>query len=225
MINRFKIWFNRNNYKIMMIIVITIILYAAIKGLNSYSQSSLKNSDNIVAKSDIYDQLEGEYLFEDKENIETYEKVNTSEEEYNIVQSIFKNLLDKIANARKNDDSEIKEELYDMCLDDFIDEMTSIEEEPDVDNILNYYPGVETSTIDKYYIGEIYRFYRNNEVKGYIIETRYDMGNNNYENNFMVIYVDYENNTFLYGGGYASLERIDTSIDVDSIDDNGGNTF
>lgn len=227
MINRFKIWFNRNNYKIMATIFVILIVYVAIKGLNNYFKNSYENekTSQLEPKTDIYDNLDGEYLFEDKKDIETYKKLDKDDEEYNTVQDIFSNILNKVSKARANNDSKLKSELYNICADFFLDEMTSSKKEPDEDNILDYYLGVEESNINKYYIGEVYKYYQNNDVKGYIVETRYDMGNEQYENGFMVIYVDYENKTFLYGGGYASLDNINSTIDQESIEKIDGNSF
>lgn len=227
MINRFKIWFNRNNYKIMSTIFTILIIYAAMKGINNYFKNIHDNeeSDQLEPRTEIYSNLEGEYLFKDKKDIETYTKLEESDDEYDTVEGIFNIILNKVAKARKDDDSQLKSELYNMCADFFLDEMTSSNKEPDEENILDYYLGVKESTINKYYIGEIYKLYQNNDVKGYIVEARYDIGNDQYENGFTVIYVDYQNKTFLYGGGYTSLDNIDTTIDIESIDDVDGNNF
>ena len=227
MINRFKIWFNRNNYKIMMTVVALIVGYATIRGLNNYFKNFKEDSEKnaTTTQSSIYKQLDGEYLFENKNDINTYTKVNSSEDEYGVVQNIIKNIFNKVAKANQSNNSEIKSELYDICLDNFLDDMTSYNKEPSEENILDYYPGVTVNNINKYYVGEIYRFYQNGDIKGYIVDMRYDLGNNNYEKNLIVIYADYKNKTFSYSGGHARLEGINCSIDVDSISANGGNTF
>ena len=81
MINRFKIWFNHNNYKIMTTVLSIIIVYAAIKGLNNFFKNVQEDEGNQQkAKSYISDNLEGEYLFEDKEDLETYQKVEKTDD-------------------------------------------------------------------------------------------------------------------------------------------------
>lgn len=225
MINRFKIWFNHNNYKIMTTVLSIIIVYAAIKGLNNFFKNVQEDEGNQQkAKSYISDNLEGEYLFEDKEDLETYQKVEkTDDNEYNTVENIYNNIINKVAKA--NNDNRLRQDLYNICADFFLDEMTSARKEPNEENILDYYPGVIESNINKYYIGDIYRFYQNGNVKAYFLEIRYNLGNNNYESNFMIIYVDYQNHTFSYGGSCARPEGINSTIDIESIDTLDGNTF
>lgn len=226
MINRFKIWFNRNNYRIIITILGILIVYISIKWLNNYFKNYKEDSEkNVTVIGSTYNNIEGEYLYEKKDDISSYQKVDNSEDDYGVLQNIIKIIFGKVAKANQNGDSSIKEELYDMCADSFIDDMSSYEKEPNSDNILNYYPGVKLDNIDKYYIGEIYRFYQYESVKGFVVEMRYDLGDNNYENNLIVIYVDFNSKTFLYGGGYARLEGINCSIDIDSISSNGSNTF
>ena len=226
MINKFKIWFNRNNYRIMIIVLEIMIGYGIIYGLNKYfkeySQAD-NNTQEII--NNAYIKTEGDYLFKDKSNLETYQQIDSSIEEYKTAKNILNIIFNKIINARENNDESTKQELYNMCSDNFIKEMTTWQKAPNKENILDYYVGANRNNINKYYVGEIFNYYENKDIKGYLVESRCNIGNNGYENSYILIYVDYSTKAFLYGGGYQNLNGIDSTIDIKTISDKGGNTF
>ena len=214
--NRFRLWLNRNDVKIIVWTLIIIGVYLVIKGINNFSKNEMQNQAIQSENTSIFDDTQ--YSEDDMA------KLSTSENDYTTAKKITEKIIQVIYKARKNDDNLLKQDLVNMCSDRFIDNLTTPRRAITTENILLYVD--EIDDINNYSITNIYKYGERNNIDRYIISLRFDDGKTAIADSYMVIYIDKNNNTFSYDGNFMSLNAIESSDGYfKEIKNNGSNTF
>ena len=214
--NRFRLWLNRNDVKIIVWTLIIIGVYLVIKGINNFSKNEMQNQAIQSENTSIFDDTQ--YSEDDMA------KLSTSENDYTTAKKITEKIIQVIYKARKNDDNLLKQDLVNMCSDRFIDNLTTPRRAITTENILLYVD--EIDDINNYSITDIYKYGERNNIDRYIISMRFDDGKTAIVDSYMVIYIDKNNNTFSYDGNFMSLNAIESSDGYfKEIKNNGSNTF
>lgn len=214
--NRFRLWLNRNDVKIIVWTLIIIGVYLVIKGINNFSKNEMQNQAIESENTSIFDDTQ--YSEDDMA------KLSTSENDYTTATKITEKIIQVIYKARKNDDNLLKQDLVNMCSDRFIDNLTTPRRAITTENILLYVD--EIDDINNYSITNIYKYGERNNIDRYIISLRFDDSKTAIVDSYMVIYIDKNNNTFSYDGNFMSLNAIESSDGYfKEIKNNGSNTF
>ncbi len=214
--NRFRLWLNRNDVKIIVWTLIIIGVYLVIKGINNFSKNEMQNQAIQSENTSIFDDTQ--YSEDDMA------KLSTSENDYTTAKKITEKIIQVIYKARKNNDNLLKQDLVNMCSDRFIDKLTTPRRAITTENILLYVD--EIDDINNYSITDIYKYGERNNIDRYIISMRFDDGKTAIVDSYMVIYIDKNNNTFSYDGNFMSLNAIESSDGYfKEIKNNGSNTF
>ena len=216
--NRFRLWVNKNDIKIITVILIIIGIFILIKGVNSFfkgKQQEKKNNYEIENIS-IFDYVQ--YSEED------LTEINNSSDEYKTLKKIAEKIIDTIYKARKDDDYEQKQNLINMCSNRFINNLTTPKRTITTDNILLYVD--EVKDVNDYSIKNIYKYGEKDNIAKYIISKRLDAGGAAIIDSYMVINIDKNNKTFSYDGDSMNLNTIYNGDEqFETIENKGSNTF
>lgn len=216
--NRFRLWLNKNDSKILIVILAIIGIYSLIKGMNSFfkNQQQLKSEKYVTQNTSIFDDVE--YKEEDLKEIDSFDS------DYQTVKKIEEKIIKTIYLARKNNDDVQKQNLINMCSDKFIENLTTARRTITKENILNYVDAVDN--VDDYSIIKIYKYGEKNNVSKYVINLRTDDGGPAIIDGYMIINIDKNNNTFSYDGTAMNINGIyDKDENFKEIENKGSNVF
>lgn len=216
--NRFSLWLNKNDFKILTIVIAIIGIYLLIKGMNSsFREQQQAKSDNYeVQNTSIFDDVE--YKQDD------LKQIDSSDNDYKIVKEIEENIIKTIYLARKNDDDEQKQNLINMCSKKFIDNLTTARRAITAENILQYVDNVED--VNDYSIREMYKYGEKNNVEKYVIDLKLDDGGPAIIDSYMIINIDKNNRTFSYDGSAMNINGVyDANEQFEAIENKGSNVF
>ncbi len=219
--NRFKIWLNRNDFKIVTYIIIAIGIYVMLRGLNVFFKNRSEEEKRQIAEN-----INNENIsIVQKKNYEENEliAIDSTSEEFNSIETVVKKIFNTSYQANKNNDENSKMDIINMCSNKFIENLTTPKREITTENILNYFFKVEK--ISDYSVEKVYKFNERNNIKKYGIVLKLDDGGPAIINSYFMINMDYNNKTFDCDGEYYTLSAIDGEIYVDLIENKGCNTF
>ena len=154
--NRFRLWLNKNDSKILIVVISILGIYLLIKGINSFfkEQQQLKSSNYPIQNTSIFDDVE----YTEDDLIE----INNSEDDYQTVKKIEEKIINTIYVARRDNDNTQKQNLINMCSKKFIDNLTTARRTITSDNILDYVDNIDD--INDYSITKIYKYGEKNNV-------------------------------------------------------------
>lgn len=223
--NRFKIWLNKNDFKIITIVLIITGIYLLIKGTNSYFKNEIKSkSENYVEENTT--NCEDNSIFQDTEYSESdFNELSKSDEDYKLVNKIEEKFINTIYKANKNNDESAKKDLVNMCSARWIDSLTTERRVIGTDNILILL--MEVNNVNDYSIDNIYKYGEKNNVEKYIVNLKFDDGNAAITNTYVMFNVDKENKTFAFDGNYMDLDNLMDNVlkGYPSIIANGSNGY
>ena len=135
--NRFKIWLNRNDFKIVTYIIVAIGIYVMLRGLNVL----LKNRSE-EEKRQIAENINNENISVAQKK--TYEEnelitIDSTSEEFDNIEIVVKKIFNASYQANKNNDENSKMDIINMCSNKFIENLTTPRREITTENILNYF--------------------------------------------------------------------------------------
>lgn len=216
--NKFRIWLNRNDFKIFVWVICIIGIYILLSGSTGFfSKISSSNTND--------DEIENTTLLEDdKYNEENAIKLDSSQEEYKEVKLLEEKIINTIYNANKTDDTTIKQDLVNICSEQFKENLKTPKRTITTDNILIFVSKISDT---KYYsVQDIYKYGEENNVAKYIVILRFDNKKTVIEDSCMVINIDKNNNTFSFDGQYMSMENVyESATGFDSIEKNESNSL
>lgn len=216
--NKFRIWLNRNDFKIFVWVICIIGIYILLSGSTGFfSKISSSNTND--------DEIENTTLLEDdKYNEENAIKLDSSQEEYKEVKLLEEKIINTIYNANKTDDTTIKQDLVNICSEQFKENLKTPKRTITTDNILIFVSKISDT---KYYsVQDIYKYGEENNVAKYIVILRFDNKKTVIEDSCWVINIDKNNNTFSFDGQYMSMENVyESATGFDSIEKNESNSL
>ena len=114
--NRFRLWANKNEIKIITVIVCILGCYILIKGMNAFfrNQQQEKKSNYEVQNKSIFEDIT---LSEDG-----LQEIDKSSNEYQVVYTIEDKIINTIYIAKKNNDKDQKQSLIDI-IDENVDSL------------------------------------------------------------------------------------------------------
>lgn len=216
--NKFRLWFNKNDFKILIGVIAIVGSYILIKGMNSFfkNEQQAKSNNYVVQNTSIFDNVE--YKEDD------LKEIADTDNDYQIVKKIEEKIINTIYIARKNNDDIQKQNLINMCSDKFIDNLTTARRTITTENILQYVDNVKD--VNNYSIRKIYKYGEKNNVAKYVINLILDDGGPAIIDSYMIINIDKNNNTFSYDGMVMNTNKIyDKNEQFESIENKGSNVF
>ena len=220
--NRFKIWINRNDFRIIIYILVIIGIYLMIKGINVFFKN--QHDENIKKIAANLESENTSVINENKIDIENLDNINSETEEYQNVNNVAKKIINIAYQVEKSEDNELKEDIINLCSNEFFYNLNTLGiQEITTDNIMEYF--VKIDNIDNYLIGKSYKISERNNINKYAVVLRYDDGVGAIIDSYIVFNLDYNNNTFSYDGVYYNLSVINSDINENIIEDNSNNTF
>lgn len=207
MINRFKLWFSKNDYKIFVLILAIGLIYITFKSANRYYEyirSTFVNEkvDNIA---DSYDEIKQDTdIKKELENNETEIISRSSQEGKNVV-SIVNKFINTIYNANMETDNEqTREDLYNMFSNKYIQSLLNNGNIVNSNTILDYVFNV--SNLSDYDIGTIYKLKEEENKYQAWVMLRDKSDNKNIIFRYLIFNIDNNNRTFEYFGIADSIE-------------------
>lgn len=216
--NKFRLWFNKNDYKIFFCILIIIIFITIIKSSNNYFREieQQKNGNSNKQNLSIFNDVQ----YSEDDLIE----LNSSQDDYKTVKSIVRKFINSVYNATVNNDETLRQNVINMCSKRFIESLTIENRTITTENILKYVSKIYN--VNYYTIGRIYRYGEKNHISEYVINLKYDDGTTDIVNSYMVIYLDKNNGTFSFDGEYMKFEFINKNEEYyEPIEKNGSNVY
>ena len=219
--NRFKIWLNRNDFKIVTYIIVAIGIYVMLRGLNVLFKNRSEEEKRQIAENINNENISvaQKKSYEENELI----SIDSTSEEFDNIETVVKKVFNTSYQANKNNDENSKMDIINMCSNKFIENLTTPRREITTENILNYFLKVEN--ISNYSIGKMYQFNEKNNIKKYGLVLDFDDGGPAITSSYFMINMDYNNKTFNCDGNYFSLSAIDGEIYEELIENKGCNTF
>lgn len=235
--NRFKLWFNRNNLKIGLIIILILLAYFMIKNLNNYYKNekeqeqqsrSINGESSQNGNSKVNNEgnesivtNEGTNQIGGKSNLS---QVDHSTEQYKNIIGVVQKIITYVYQASTNDNNlSLKTDLYNMFTEDGLRYLSHGEQTIQIENILDFIFTVKN--IDDYSVGNVYRYSEKNNVVRYAIILRYEKPEEKILDSYMIINMDYNNHTFSYDATLMGLDNMDSFKEVTYIENKGSNTF
>ena len=219
MINRFKIWFNRNDMKIITIIVIIVLGSLIIKNLNNHYKKQIEKEKLSTENTTTEEKITKSPI----QSEDDLQKVNEQTDEYKKVTTVLNIILKNLHLAQENNDQSAKENVFNFCTDEVKNRIVVRGRAITTDNISEHLSGVEDMgylTLDG-----IFKFDDNNNVKRYVAKEIYDNHGPATYARYMIINMDYNNNTFSYDGEFLVLSYIDYNKKIEKIENKGNNVF
>ena len=223
MINKLKIWLNRNSFRITIIIIVLILGYTLLNRLN-YFVGNIQDDEQIDDKiSEAAGDSESNNTNVQEVNENDLDKVSSSTSEYKDVTKVAQKIINYIYLAQKSDDTSKKQDILNVCSNVFIDNLTTEKRTINTDNIMDYVFSV--SNVNDYSVKNIVKYGENGNVKKYAVSIRFDNGSSAIIDSYMVINIDYDNKTFSYDGNVMSLDYVDSKNELENIENKESNTF
>lgn len=221
MLNKFKIWLNRNYLKIIVTVTILVLGYILLNRLDKFAESLqyVGQSDN--ENTVVTNESDNTNVPEVNEN--DLDKVSSSTSEYKDVTKVAQKIINYIYLAQKSDDTSKKQDILNVCSNVFIDNLTTEKRTINTDNIMDYVFSV--SNVNDYSVKNIVKYGENGNVKKYAVSIRFDNGSSAIIDSYMVINIDYDNKTFSYDGNVMSLDYVDSTNELENIENKKSNTF
>lgn len=217
--NKFKLWLNRNDFKILIIIIIVLMGHILLKGLGSYYYETKTGREEKSENTSSYHNEVNVSLRE-----EDLEQLDKSSEESQKIIVVIQKIMNSIYQANlSNDNLSLRQDIYNMISDQAIQSFLNDGESISVDSILNYIFYVDD--ISNYAIGKIYKCNENSNIVKYAIVLRYQKNMRDPVDNYLIINMDYNNNTFSYDGMVSDLNEIDITGKLNDIKNKGNNIF
>ena len=220
MINKLKIWFNRNDFKVFVIIIAFIFIYNGFKSFNKF-YSDLKNEQSTPEEGSI---LNNDYDVEDySENEIEVVNIERNTKEGEKVLKIINKIMNCVYEANTQEDNQqLKQDIYNMFSRKTIQKFKNEGEIVDVDSILNY--TINIDDLKNYSIGYIYKVKELNGLARYIIMLKNSEDEINPIYSYVMLDVDNNNNTFEYCGGVNSIKSI-LEFEIEEIENRTSNTI
>ena len=226
--NRLRLWFSRNGFKILIICVSIIIVYIFIKSWNQEYKENIESKQPLSQTEQNSQENENVFNASDKQeliqntNLELLENTSVP---YEKVSSVVNKMLNTIYEAGLvSDNTQLRQDIYHMFSDELIEKASNIEGYTfDVNSVLNFVFSVDD--LERYSIENIYRIQEKGNVGRYLVELRYSDFYQTSLISYLVINMDYNQNTFSYDGNFSSPEEITKHKEIDSIENKGSNTF
>lgn len=217
--NRFRLWLNKNDSKIITVALCIIGFFIIIKGSNSVlrerflEEKSKEESENTNS------------VFEDtelsKDNLSGLDKLS---DEYKSANTVTKKIIRAIYNAGPDEAVSAREDFIKMCSKKFIQNLTNPRREITTDNIMKFVFKVKDESF--YSISNIYKYGEKDGTVKYIVDLRYNDKSTSIINSYMVINIDKNNNTFSYDGNFTNLSYIyGEEASFEAIENNGVNSL
>ncbi len=223
MINKLKIWLNRNSFRITIIIIVLILGYTLLNRLN-YFVGNIQDDEQIDGQiSEAAGDSESNNANVQEVNENDLDKVSSSTSEYKDVTKVAQKIINYIYLAQKSDDTSKKQDILNVCSNVFIDNLTTEKRTINTDNIMDYVFSV--SNVNDYSVKNIVKYGENGNVKKYAVSIRFDNGSSAIIDSYMVINIDYDNKTFSYDGNVMSLDYVDSTNELENIENKKSNTF
>lgn len=223
MINKLKIWLNRNSFKITIIIIVLILGYTLLNRLN-YFVGNIQDDEQIDDQiSEVAGDSESNNTNVQEVNENDLDKVSSSTSEFKDVTKVAQKIINYIYLAQKSDDTSKKQDILNVCSNVFIDNLTTEKRTINTDNIMDYVFSV--SNVNDYSVKNIVKYGENGNVKKYAVSIRFDNGSSAIIDSYMVINIDYDNKTFSYDGNVMSLDYVDSTNELENIENKKSNTF
>ena len=218
--NKFKLWFNRNGRRVILIIIGILLIYFIIARIDNY----YGEQDDTFR----YDLADISYDMEDEEVAEKLNltEIESSSDEYNQVSQVVNKFAQTIYQANLTGDESLRSDLFNMLTENYIEEASDIDELVDVDNVLDYCPYI--NNIDSFSIKAIDKYSEKGNVSIYIViadNTFEDEGENITEEILFAVHMDYDNRTFAFDKSLVQLADAVNLENLGEIDNNGSNTF
>lgn len=219
--NRFKIWLNRNDFKIVTYIIVAVGIYIMLRGLDVFFENKREDEIKQIEENIINENTSDneKKIYQESELL----SIDSTFNEYKDIENVVKKIFNTSYQANKNDDKSLKQDIINMCSDEFIENLTTPKREITTDNILDYFLSVEK--ISNYSVEKIYKFNEKNNIRKYGIDLKFDDGGPAVINSYLMINMDYNNKTFSCDGSYYTLAAVDGDIYMDFIENKGCNTF
>lgn len=217
--NKFKIWLNRNDFNILIIIIIVLMGYVFLKSLGSFYE---KDNNKIEQKQ------ENTYLNNSETahniSIDNFKQLDKSLNEYQDVILIIQKIINTIYQANiSNDNLSLRQDIYNMFSEKMIQDLLNEGSSISVDSVLNYTFYVDN--ISNYGIGNIYKCKENNNIFKYAIVLRHKIDEKNISDNYFILNIDYNNHTFSYEGIVNDLSEVDITGELNDIKNKNSNAF
>lgn len=233
MINKIKIWLNRNFIKAFLIIFLVWLFYSFINSLNlHYKEKKEKrqelfgfiNVSNIEESDE--EELEDDEAEAEKEEEELIDKTKSklvlldkNSEEYKKIFTATSKIINLMYQLNLNSNLEdIKNELYNLYTEELI-----IREQIDINNIKDYCINIDDT--QNYSVDSISRYNEENNVISYILKLNHKIEDEGAEELFIILDVDYNTNSFAYDGEIESLDEIPFIEFIDKVERNSTNSF
>lgn len=218
--NKFKLWFNRNGRRVILIIIGILLIYFIIARIDNYYG---EQEDTFR-----YDLADISY---DMEYEEVAEKMNLTDiespsDEYNQVSQVVNKFAQTIYQANLTGDEELRNNIVNMLTESYIETGSDINELVDVDNVLDYCPYIEN--INNFSIKQIDKYSEQGSVSIYIVtvNNRFEDEGEVVENeSLLALHMDYGNHTFAFDKPLLYLADAVNLENLGEIDNNGSNTF
>jgi len=215
--NKFKLWLNRNDFKIIIITIIIIMTYILLKSMGSYNKKDeeIEKQENTYSYENnvVSNNTSNNFILSDKSKEDSQDIISIAEK---IITTIYQANLN-------NDNISLKQEIYNMFPDEVIEDLLNSGENINVNSILNFTFYVDD--IKNYKIGKVYKGKEENNIVQYAVVLRYQKDENNPIDKYLVINMDYNNSTFSYGGIVNNLDDFDSSGELCEIKNKGSNSF
>lgn len=219
--NRFKLWLNRNDFKIIILIICISMGHIFLKGVGSYygKNENNSNSNSTTLNTSLENNIDEQIV--ETENFTELEK--SSEESQNII-FVIKKIIYTIYQANiSNDNLSLRQDIYNMFSEKMIQGFFNEGSDISVDSVLNYI--IYVDNLSNYAIGNIYKCKENNNISKYAIVLRYKIDENNISDNYFILNIDYNNNTFSYDGIVNDLSEVDIYGELNEIKNKNSNVF
>ena len=220
--NKFRLWFNRNDTKILTIAVIIIGIMILIKSTNQMFKSAMEERNAEISANE---NTQNTSVFDGTEYDESLlNELDKTSDDYKIANKIIDKFLNNLYIANKNNDVSAKQKAIDMCSSKFIENLTTPKRTITTDNILDYLLKIDNKS--NYSVENIYKYDEKNDVAKYIMILKYE-DDVTVEKSYMVFNADKTNMSFAFCGSYMELDYImeNSSADFGSIENNGANGF
>lgn len=237
--NRFKLWFNKNGFKVISIIVIVLAIYYSIKGFNNFfrdmkedRESEIKTANTDNQNNISTDLLTNQGDIDNNEetsennttNLDNLPKIEHLTEEYNEVIQVAQKILNCIYKVTKDKtDTNLKQELYNMYTQEAITKFSKLGKNVEPANISEFVTPIENLTY--YSAGTMYKCAEKDDTTRYALEIKLDNGGDIIINSYMIININHKAKIFSYSGDIMNIEYINQLDEITEIKNKGTNNF
>lgn len=218
--NRFKLWLNRNDFKILVMILIISMGYVLLNSMKSNDTRRDNQSSNTISRNVSLN----ENVTQNNITKEDFTQLDKSTEESQKVINVMQKLINILYQVNiSSDNLSLRQDIYNMFSEDTIQDLINQGENVSEESILNFIISVDN--ISNYVIGNIYRCMENDNVVKYAVLLRNNRNERNPIDNYLVINIDYNQSTFSYSEIVSDLSQVNCSETLSAIENKGSNTF